>query len=108
MTCFFCSDRKLVSVSASIEICLVLVWVVEIHLISVKGSEMTCFCVGVEKYLVLVFGSNFSWFLRRGIEADLRLEWGSDCLDFNGGVEINLNFCARDRTLTLFKCCVRN
>ena len=43
---------------------------IEIDLISVKGSELTWFCVGVGNESVLVFGSKLSWFMR-GIEINL-------------------------------------
>ena len=68
-------------------------WVVEIDLISVRGikhdlisvsgSDLTCFsCVGDEKYFVLVSGSSLTWFLCRGIVS----------LHFTGGVEIDSIF----------------
>ena len=49
--------------------------------------------MGVEKHLVLVFGSKLNWFLCEGIEVDLILEWGSNWLDFSSGVETNLTLC---------------
>ena len=64
-----------------VEIDVVFVWVDEIdmmsaweigsHLISVKGSGLTWFCVGFGNDLVLVSGSNL--FLCRGIQIDLIL-----------------------------------
>ena len=46
--------------------------------------------MGVEKYLVLVFGSKRDRFLCERIEINLILEWGSNWLDFCNGVEMNL------------------
>ena len=37
-------------------------------------------------------GSKLTWFLCRGTELDLILQWRSNCFDFSGGVEINLIF----------------
>ena len=48
--------------------------------------------MGVKKYVVLVCGSKLNRFLCGDIEIDLILEWGSNWLDFNGGVEINVIF----------------
>ena len=60
------------------EIDLMSAWEIEIDLISVKGSELTWFCVGVGNDLVLVYGSNcfvtghLNWFdFSMGIEIDL-------------------------------------
>ena len=50
---------------------------IELDLMSVSGSELTCFCVGVEKYLGLVSGSKLPRFLCRGTGIDLILGWGS-------------------------------
>ena len=48
---------------------------IEIDLNSVLvGRNLLGFCVGVEKYLVLVCGSKLTWFLCGGIEIDLILE----------------------------------
>ena len=47
------------------------VWVVEIDLISVQGSDLTYFFVFVENDLFLVSGSNLSRFLSR-------VRWGKD------------------------------
>ena len=48
--------------------------------------------MGVGNDLVLVSGSILAWSLFRGIETDLLLEWGSNCLDFSGGVDVKLIF----------------
>ena len=81
----------------------VFVLVVEIESISVWGSNLTWIlcrdrnwlgCVGVGKYLVLVSGLKLGWFLCRGIEIDLVIEWGSNWLHFSG-VEIELIFVWR-------------
>ena len=51
---------------------------IELDFVSVSGSELTWFSVGVEQCFLLVSGSKFSWFLGRGIEVDLILERGSE------------------------------
>ena len=50
---------------------------VEIDLIIVFGSELTCFLRGVEKCL-LAAGSKLTWFLCRSIEIDFMSEWVSN------------------------------
>ena len=46
-----------------VEIDLISVQRIELDLTSVPGSELTWFCVGVEKYLALASESKFTWFV---------------------------------------------
>ena len=60
--------------------------------IQCRDRKWLGFCVEVQKYLVLVYGSKLTWFLWAGIEIGLILDWGSIWHDFSSGVEINLIF----------------
>ena len=61
----------------AVEIDLIAVWRIRLDLISVSGSELTWVCVGVENDLFLVSGSKIGWFVCRGIQINLILEWVS-------------------------------
>ena len=106
LTWFLNAGRKSLVVSVSTQVDLYFVWVVQIVLISVLGSNLTWFqcrmkwirlcvgcrkwlhfsmvdrhwfgfCVAVENDLFLASGSKLTVFLWRGIAFDLMLEWGS-------------------------------
>ena len=64
------------------------------------------FCVGTEKYLVLVSGSKLAWFLCRGIEIDLTLDW--DRIDLLSVVASKLTSFCLGIKFDLVQCWDRN
>ena len=62
LTQFLDAGRKLLGFSVSIEIDLDFVWVVDIDLISVGGSNLTWFQLGIGIDLVCILGSKMNWF----------------------------------------------
>ena len=60
-----------------VEVDLISVYDIELDLISMSRSELTRFCVGVKKYLMIMSGSKFTRYLCRGIQVDVVVELGS-------------------------------